>query len=85
MANIQEHESKMTIFYYKSNGDIHSYCTGISDMKIFGDHTDDYSRIIDYVVVERDRNVIELLYRFYVDLDTKKIKLKPEYDFGRYL
>ena len=50
MASLDEFENSMTIYYYKSNGDIHSYCTGINDMTMFGEHADDYAAILDYLI-----------------------------------
>lgn len=86
MATIAEHEASMTIFYYKSDGTIYSYCTGISDMSSFGSRQFDYELIIDYVVLPRDNTVITFLNRFYVDVDTKELKLKSEYeDLKKYL
>ena len=64
MASMYEHETSMTIFYHKSNGDIHSYCTGISDMSMFGDHADDYAMILDYIVVEKDVMLLEFFSCF---------------------
>lgn len=79
MASMADHEASMTIYYHKSNGDIHSYCTGISDMTMFGIHAEDYAMILDYIVVEKDVMLLEFLYKFYVDVNDKKIKLKSEY------
>ena len=86
MATIAEHVASMTIFYYKSDGNIYSYCTGISDMSSFGSRQSDYELIIDYVVLPRDNTVITFLNRFYVDINTKELKLKSEYeDLKKYL
>lgn len=86
MANMEEFEKSMTIYYYKSNGDIHSYCTGINDMTMFGEHADDYSAILDYIVMEKDMMVLEILYKFYIDIETKELKLKTEYqNLAKYL
>lgn len=86
MATMAEHEASMTIFYYKSNGEIYSYCTGISDMGGFGDHADDYALMLDYVVLPKDQTAIEFLYKFYIDVETKELKLKPKYqDLSKYL
>lgn len=86
MANIEEHNKSMTLFYYKRDGGIHSYCTGIADMRSFGQYEDDYAIIIDFIVVPIDRTVIEYLNQFYVDVETKQIKLKPNgfFDFTKY-
>lgn len=80
MATITEHEASMTIFYYKSDGTIYSYCTGISDMSSFGSRQSDYELIIDCLVFPRDHTVITFLNRFYVDVNTKELKLKSEYE-----
>lgn len=86
MATIAENEASMTIFYYKRDGEIYSYCTGIADMSIFGVHQADYELILDFIVIPRDHVVMEFMYKFYVDLETKEIKLKPEYQsLSKYL
>lgn len=85
MATIEEHEASMTLFYYKRNGDIHSYATGIMDMSMFGKHMEDYSLILDYVVVERDPAVMEAIHRFYIDAENKQLKLRQEYNLNKYL
>ena len=86
MPSMAEHEASMTIFYYESDGEIYSYCTGIADMSSFGDHQADYELILDFIVVPRDHAVMEFMYKFYVDLETKELKLKPEYQsLGKYL
>ena len=85
MATIEEHETSMTIFYYKSDGEIHSYCTGISGMERFGDRQADYSLIIDCYVYPKDETVIRYLNLFYIELETKQIKLKDDStDFAKY-
>ena len=86
MATMAEHEASMTIFYYKSDGTIYSYCTGISDMSSFGSRQSDYELIVDYIVLPRDYTVITFLNRFYIDANTKELKLKSEYaDLKKYL
>ena len=86
MPTIAEHEAKMTIYYYKSDGTIFSYGTGISDISIFGDRAKDYEQIVDYVVMDRDKDVMEFLNRFYIDIETKELKLKMgKLDLSRYM
>ena len=85
MASIEEHEASMTIFYYKSDGEIHSYCTGISGMERFGLHEEDYSLIIDCGIFPKDETVIRYLNLFYIDIESKQIKLKDESsEFSKY-
>lgn len=86
MATMAEHEASMTMFYYKSNGEIYSYCTGIADMSMFGIHQADYELILDFIVIPRDHVVMDFMYKFYVDVETKELKLKTEYQsLTRYL
>ena len=85
MATIAEHEASMTLFYYKRNGDLYSYATGIQDMKMFGAHAEEYALIMDFIVVEKDPLVMESFHKFYVDVETKQLKLKPEYSLNKYL
>ena len=55
-------------------------------MSSFGSRQSDYELIIDYVVLPRDNTVITFLNRFYVDANTKELKLKSEYeDLKKYL
>lgn len=86
MATMAEHEASMTMFYYKSNGEIYSYCTGIADMSMFGIHQADYELILDFIVIPRDHVVMDFMHKFYVDVETKELKLKTEYQsLTRYL
>ena len=85
MATIEEHERSMTIFYFKSNGDIHSYATGIQDLSMFMSHEQDYSLILDCIVVEKDPAVMESINKFYVDVETERLRLKAEYNLNKYL
>lgn len=85
MATIEEHEASMTIFYFKSNGDIHSYATGIQDLSMFMSHEQDYSLILGCIVVEKDPAVIESLNKFYIDIETNRLRLKAEYNLNKYL
>lgn len=86
MASLAEHEASMTIFYFKSDGKIYSYCTGISDLSSFGDRWEDYALMLDSVVLPKDQTAIEFLYKFYIDIETKELKLRPEYtDLAKYL
>ena len=39
---IEEFENSMTIYYFKRDGSIHSWCTGINDLSTFGNHKKDY-------------------------------------------
>ena len=76
----------MTIYYWKKDGNIHSYCTGITDMSTFGNYADEYALILDYVVLPLDRTVLTYLNQFYIDLETKQVKLKQnnDFDFTKY-
>lgn len=78
MASIEEMQNKMTIFYYKSNGDIYSAATGIQDINIyFGDHSTDLVLILDYVVLDKDLNVINKPKDFKINITTKSLEILP--------
>lgn len=70
---IEEFENSMTLYYFKSDGAIHSWCTGINDMRTFIGHGDDYAIILDYIVLPLDRYVIDNIKYFTIDIDTKEL------------
>ena len=61
---IKEFENSMTLYYFKSSGKIHSWCTGINDMSSFGEHEEDYSLMLDFLVIPIDRYVLDNLRYF---------------------
>jgi hypothetical protein len=65
--------SDMTIFYFKSSGDIAGYCTGKQDFSYFGDYAADYCQIYDVVVLPYDDYVIDNKTKFRID----KVTLEP--------
>ena len=86
MASMAEHEASMTIYYYMSNGEIYSSCSGINDLSTFGVHQVDYELILDFIVVPKDELVMQTMHHFYVDTETKQLKLRPEYnELAKYL
>ena len=70
---IDDFENSMTLFYYKRDGEIHSYCTGMSDMRSFGKYAEDYSLIMDFLILPLDRYVLDNIKYFNVDIETKKL------------
>jgi len=70
---IEEFENSMTLYYFKSDGAIHSWCTGINDMRTFIDHKDDFSLILDYIVLPLYRYVIDNLKHFTIDVEEKEL------------
>ena len=86
MASMVEHEASMTLYFYKSDGTIYSYCTGVQDMSGFGERAADYELIMDFIVVPKDPTVMEFTNRFYVDIESRQLKLKADSaDFTKYL
>ncbi|MDP4143172.1 MAG: hypothetical protein Q8936_01640 [Bacillota bacterium] len=76
MADITEMSNSMTVFYYKSNGDIYSIATGIQDINVyFGDHSAELSIIIDVVVVDKDTTVINSPIGYKVNIETKQLEI----------
>lgn len=62
-------ETNMTIFYYKSNGDIYSTCSGVQPIETFlGPHATDLMQIISCVVLPYDRYVIFNSTLFKIDI-----------------
>ena len=77
MATIEEMESKMTMFYYKSNGDIYCSSSGIQDMNYFTGHKEDMENIVDFIVVDKNDFIFRNLSQFKVNITTKTIEMKP--------
>ncbi len=82
MASIEEHQKYMTIFYRKRDGEIRGYATGIQDMSFYGDDEEDFSIIFDFVVLEKDTQVLNNIQKFKVNTETKEIELLAEYAFN---
>ena len=70
---IEEFENSMTIYYFKRDGSIYSWCTGINDLSTFGNHKEDYGLILDYIILPLDRYVLENIKYFTVDVDKKEL------------
>lgn len=81
MATIEEHQKYMTIFYKKRDGEIRGCATGIQDMSFYGDDEEDFSIIFDFVVLEKDRQVLDNIEKFKINTETKEIELLQEYAF----
>ena len=73
MATIEEHNKSMTVFYFKRTGAIRNVGYGILDMSFYGEYEEDYSLIIDYVVVDRDEFVFDRIGDFKIDVETKQL------------
>ena len=76
-----QHERKMTIFYSKSDGKIKGLATGIQDMNFYGEDTEDFGLIRDYVVLDLDKAVFDNYARFKINTATKEVELMEEYAF----
>lgn len=81
MASMAEHQNSMTIFYRKKDGEIKGFATGIQDMSFYGDNAEDFSLIWDFVVLERDQQVLDNIEKFKINTETKEILLLQEYVF----
>jgi hypothetical protein len=75
----------MTIFYRKANGEIKAIMSDACDMSAFGEEQEDYELIWDYIVLPVDEYVRFNLVQFYVDLETKTLKLKQNINLQKYL
>lgn len=69
-------ETDMTIFYYKSNGDIYSVCSGIQPIETFlGAHATDLMQIITSIVLPYDQYVIFSSDKFKIDITKDPVTL----------
>ena len=66
--------TKMTVFYYKDNGDIYSIISQETDFRAFNRKSEAYKMIMDYVILDYDFNVIMNPKLFIID-ENKKLKL----------
>ena len=64
MDSLEEHRSKLTVFYSLNTGKVKCYCGGIQDMNYFGDDKEDYN--YDYIVVDYDNFIIRNFENFKV-------------------
>lgn len=78
MPTIKENQDKMTIFYFKSSGEIMSLATGIQDMDFFHKFKDDMIKIVDFTIKPKDNLVINNYTNFIIDLNTKELMIKPQ-------
>ena len=57
--SIEEMNANMTIFYYKSNGDIYTVGSGIQPIDtFFGEHSVDMALMLDEIVLPIDQYVL---------------------------
>lgn len=84
MSTIEDHQSKMTVFYSKSNGAIKNIATGIHDMNFFADEKDDLSIIWSFVVVPYDKFVLYNANHFIYDINGSELKLKDNSELIKY-
>lgn len=75
----------MTIYYRKVNGEIKSIMSDACDMSAFGEEQEDYELIWDYIVLPVDEYVRFNLTQFYVDLESKTLKLKDNSTLSKYI
>ena len=69
MATIAENNAVMTIFYFKSTGNIYSATTGIIDNAgMFGDNMADLSTVVDSMQFPIDLYVIQNIRLFKLDI-----------------
>lgn len=76
-------ETKMTIYYRKSNGLIAGMCGCINDMSWYGQLKDDYCLTHDFIVIDLDEYVMNNLKLFKVE--DGKLKLKDTTNLSKYI
>lgn len=65
---------KMTVFYNKRLGLIKETIDGIQDMSVYGVEEEDYRKIYDFIIVDRDMYIHNNFHNMYVT--NGEIKLK---------
>ena len=65
---------KMTVYYNKRLGTIKLVVDGVQDMSSYGDEEEDYKKIYDFIIVDRDMYVHNNYHNMYVT--NGEIKLK---------
>lgn len=75
MASIEENAANMTVFYFKSSGDIKSIVSGVQSMDTFGIHKLDYEQIIDFIVIPLDLYVTTNISFFKVNIQNKQLEM----------
>lgn len=80
--NIEDSNSKMTVFYSKKTGLIKAVISGKQDMSFFGENEVDYIEIYDKIIVEKDSYVINNSYLFIIE--NNLLKLKEGIDLSKY-
>ena len=65
-------KEKVTLFYMKSSGKIKGFCTGVQTMDYFGEDKEDYSLIMNFIVVNKEDFNLDLR-EFYRVNDEKLI------------
>ena len=76
MNTIEQHDSKMTIYYRRSNGEIKMISDGIHDMSIFGAEQSDYELIWDYLVLDKIQEMKDYPHLFLINIKTNQVELK---------
>lgn len=84
MALIGNDETKMTVFFSKSTGDIKNIIKGIHDMSFYGKDADDFSIIWDYEFVDYDPFIIYNASLFEFSLDERCLKFKSNLQIMKY-
>ena len=82
---IEDFEQSMTVFYFKRTGEIKNISYGIGDMSFYGDNQEDYSLIVDFIIVDRDPFVFDRVSDFIVDLESRKLIYRYSNDYKKYL
>lgn len=86
MPNIEEMQSKMTLFYSKQTKEIKCMATGIQDMDYFGEDKIDFEVIYDYLVIDKDDYIFDNIHLFKVEDGRAVLKAIPEnVDYSKYI
>lgn len=76
MNTLEEHDSRMTVFYRKCNGEIKMISDGIHDMSIFGEEQNDYELIWDYLVMDKVQEIKDYPNLFFINHEMHQVEVK---------
>lgn len=73
MANVEEFQESMTIYYSLITGVIRMVATGIQTMAIYGDQESEMEIIQGCMVIPIIRDILENKHKYKVDIETKRV------------
>lgn len=73
MANIEEFQESMTLYYSLSTGVVRTVATGVQDMSIYGDQEEEMKTIQDCIVIPLNKDILDNKNKYKVNVETKQV------------